>query len=248
MKKLWRLLNVESKDPYNNMAVDEALLTAVERNIASNTIRFWRNPNAVVIGYSQSVEREVYLTTCKRHGASIVRRFTGGGAVYQDYGNLNWSVFAVKEHLPFGKVNDVIRIFEVFGKPLVEGLKTLDIHAEFRLPNSIYVGNKKISGMAAYVKRKSVLCHGTLLVNTDLDMLANILKFMKAEVTTLRQELSKQVSITDVKSALIKGFNMELGINLKTGRLSKSERAIMKPLRKKYDRQKKEFCELLRSS
>jgi len=232
--EMWRFLDVEYRDPYKNMAVDEALLIAVERNIAPNTVRFWRNPNAVVIGRSQSLEAEVSLEACEKHGASVVRRFTGGGAVYQDRGNLNWTIVSRRDH-PVARINGILGVFKVFSKPILEGIRALGIGAEFKPPNSIFVGNKKISGMAAYVKREAILCHGTLLVKTDLNILTEVLKPVKTKVTTLQQELGRQISMARIKRAILTGFDSVYDMKVKQGRLSREEVEIVKRLyRNKY--------------
>jgi len=229
--EMWRLLDIEYRDPYKNMAVDEALLIAVERNIAPNTVRFWRNLNALVIGRSQSLEEEVILEACEKHGTSVVRRFTGGGAVYQDHGNLNWTIVSRRDH-PLAKVKEILEVFKVFSSPILEGIKALGIRAEFKPPNSIFVDDKKISGMAAYVKRESVLCHGTLLVKTDLNILTSVLKSVKTKVTTLQRELDTQISMAHIKRAIITGFNSMYDVKVKRVKLSREEIGIIKRLYK----------------
>jgi len=231
--EMWRFLDVEYRDPYKNMAVDEALLIAVERNIAPNTVRFWRNLNAVVIGRSQSLEAEVSLEACERYGTSVVRRFTGGGAVYQDHGNLNWTIVSRRDH-PLAKVKGILEVFKAFSSPILEGIKILGIKAEFKPPNSIFINDKKISGMAAYIKRESILCHGTLLVNTNLNILTSVLKLMKTKVTTLQHELDTPISMASAKRAIITGCNIVHGVKVKQGKLSEEEVGIIKKLVKKY--------------
>lgn len=235
MKDLWRLLHLENDNPLMNMAFDEAILMAVEKDIAPNTVRFWRNRRAVLIGYSQSVEREVCLEACRKNGVSVVRRFTGGGAVYQNHGNLNWTVAVRKADLPAEKISDVVDIFKVFSRPIIQGLQVLGVCAEFKLPNGICLGNKKISGMAAYVKRESLLCHGTLLVNGDLRLVRDVLKNLKIEVTTVEEALTWPISMVQAKDAIVKGFDIAFGIEMKQGGLSNEEEAIAMSLyEKKY--------------
>jgi len=228
---MWRFLDIEYRDPYKNMAVDEALLIAVERNIAPNTVRLWRNLNAVVIGRSQSLEAEVSLEACERYGTSVVRRFTGGGAVYQDHGNLNWTIVSRRDH-PSAKVKEILGVFKVFSSPILEGIKALGIRAEFKPPNSIFVDDKKISGMAAYVKRESILSHGTLLVNTDLNILTAVLNPVKTKVTTLQQELNRRISMARIKRAILRGFDSVYDIKVKQDKLSREETGIIKRLYK----------------
>jgi len=231
--EMWRLLDVEYRDPYRNVAVDEALLIAVDRNAAPNTVRFWRNLNAVVVGRSQSIEKEVNLEACERYGTFVVRRFTGGGSVYQDHGNLNWTIVSRRDH-PSAKAKGILEVFEVFSYPILEGIRTLGIRAEFKPPNSIFIDDKKISGMAAYIKRESILCHGTLLVNTNLNILTSVLKLMKTKVTTLQHELDTPISMASAKRAIITGFNIVHGVKVKQGKLSEEEVGIIKKLVKKY--------------
>jgi lipoate-protein ligase A len=226
---LWRQLDIEYRNPYRNMAVDEALLIAVDRNIAPNTLHFWRNLNAVVVGRSQSIEKEVSIEACKKYGTSVVRRFTGGGAVYQDQGNLNWTVVLRRDH-PLAKVKGILEVFKVFSSPILDGIKTLEIRAEFKPPNSIFVGDKKISGMAAHIKREAILCHGTLLVNTDLNRLTGVLKLVKNKVTNLHRELDMQIPMAHIKRAIITGFNSVHGIKVNQGKLSRKEIEIIKRL------------------
>jgi lipoate-protein ligase A len=241
---LWRLLNIEYTDPYRNMALDEALLIAVERNIVPNTVRFWRNKNAVVIGHSLNVEKEVDVAACTKHDVSIVRRFTGGGAVYQNYGNLNWTIVVRKVDFPKGRIGGLLDIFRLFSKPIVQGLEVLGVAAEFKSPNGVYLYGRKISGMAAYVKRDSILCHGTLLVSGDLRILRDILKNLKADVTTIRDKSSVRPSMKEIKYAIMEGFEITLGINLNQMEISEEEKAITRSLcRKKYHtRQWNQVC------
>lgn len=226
---MWRQLDVEYRNPYRNMSVDEALLIAVDRNIAPNTLRFWRNLNAVVVGRSQSIEKEVSIEACKKYGTSVVRRFTGGGAVYQDHGNLNWTVVSRRDH-PLAKVKGILEVFKVFSRPILDGIKTLEIRAEFKPPNSIFVDDKKISGMAAHIKREAILCHGTLLVNTDLNRLTSVLKLVKNKVTNLQRELDTQIPMAQLKRAIIIGFNSLHNIKVNQGKLSRNEIRIIKRL------------------
>ncbi len=230
--EIWRLLDIEYRDPYRNMAVDEVLLIAVERSAAPNTVRFWRNPNAVVIGRSQSLEAEVNLEACEKLGTPVVRRFTGGGTVYQDHGNLNWTIVARRNHA-LSRAGGVLGIFEEFSSPILEGIKILRTQAEFRPPNGIFIGEKKISGMAAYVKKGSILCHGTLLVSTNLGVLTSVLKLLKTEVTTLQQESGARISMASAKKAIAAGFGMVYG-QVRRGKLSGEEIELIRLCEKKY--------------
>jgi len=204
----WRLLEVEYLDPHMNMAVEEAILLAVEKGEAPNTVRFWRNANAVVLGCSNRVEYEVNLTACRKYNTTIVRRITGGGTVYQDYGNLNWSITLRRNATPLP--NDLLGVYEKFGNIIVKGMRALVADVSFKPFNAIVINGKKICGMAMYSKKNSILCHGTLLVNSELEILSEVLNVPKkqqqsraAKVTTLERELNTSLPLSEVKKSII---------------------------------------------
>lgn len=220
------MLDFEEDNPGMNMAIDEAVLLAVEKGMIPNTVRFWKNRNAVAIGYSQKVEKEIHQAACRRSGVAIVRRFTGGGAVYQNYGNLNWTVVIRRDDYPGRSISGVSDIFQVLSRPIIQGLEMLGLRSEFKPPNGICIGGKKISGMAAYVKRESLLCHGTLLVYGDFSLMRHVLRNQKVEVTTLEEKLSERFSMKDVKDAIVKGFDTVFCIRMNRGELSNEEKAL----------------------
>src|SRR6266568_1343776 len=95
----WRLVDHEYRDnPYMNLAVEEAIPRMVGEGKAPSTVRFWHNSNTIVIGCFQSAKLEVNMQACKETGPEIVRRFTGGGAVDHDSGNLNYAISLRKGH------------------------------------------------------------------------------------------------------------------------------------------------------
>ena len=154
----WRLLKLETHDAYTNMAIDEAILTARTRNLAPNTIRFYRwNPSAVSIGKFQNIENEVQLDKCKKYGVDVVRRITGGGAVYHDTeGEITYSVVANKKDL---KAENINAVYAKFYDGIAEALKILGINADFNEGNAktcpnLTVNSKKISGSAQSHKKE----------------------------------------------------------------------------------------------
>ena len=239
----WRLLNSEFLDPYMNIAVEEAVLMAVNGKLSPNTIRFWRNVNSVVVGRNQSIKKAVDLNVCKKLGVTIVRRFTGGGTVYQDYGNLNWSIFFSRGN----PINPVIisDVFKISGKAVAKGLEFLGINANFYPPNMIQFSGKKISGLAAYAKRNAILCHGTLLISTNLDTLSEVLPLHKnslTEVTCLEKELKQQVPLSVVRASILRGLEESYGVKTKLGTLSEKEMEKAKALYyEKYSRSEWNF-------
>jgi len=244
----WRLLKLETHDAYTNMAIDEAILTARTRNLAPNTIRFYRwNPSAVSIGKFQNIENEVQLDKCKKYGVDVVRRITGGGTVYHDTeGEITYSVVANKKDL---KAENINAVYAKFYDGIAEALKILGINADFNEGNAktcpnLTVNGKKISGSAQSHKKGVVLQHGTLLVDVDLEEMFTFLRVpwaktcievinvAKNKITSTKKELGKTVSVEEVNNALSEGFKKALNIQLLEGELTPYENEIAKKLYK----------------
>jgi len=230
------------------MAIDEAILTARTRNLAPNTIRFYRwNPSAVSIGKFQNIENEVQLDKCKKYGVDVVRRITGGGAVYHDTeGEITYSVVANKKDL---KAENINAVYAKFYDGIAEALKILGINADFNEGNAktcpnLTVNSKKISGSAQSHKKGVVLQHGTLLVDVDLEEMFTFLRVpwaktcmevinvAKNKITSIKKELGKTVSVEEVNNALSEGFKKALSIQLLEGELTPYENEIASKLYK----------------
>jgi len=216
----WRLLKTEFVDPHLNVALDHSILLAVERGFSPNTLRLWRNERSVVLGRHQRLSEEVNLDACRRHGVSVVRRFTGGGAVYHDLGNLNWTIVAGKADLPS---SGVLESFRQAGEALLEALARLGVDAWFEPPNSIHVSGGKITGMASYIKRNAMLIHGTLLIHSDVNVLKSTLKRVKVKVTTLKRELGWTPDAAELEDALISGFMDVYEVDVSQGSVTRGE-------------------------
>lgn len=162
-----RLLDLTFGDPQSNLAAEEAIF----RLTKLATLRVWENQRAVVLGRAQLASLETDLEYCLRQSIPVVRRFTAGGAVFNGPGNLNWSFFAPRGtgHPKVVHSTSPGLVFRRFSSIVIEALAACGVQAEFKEPNSIVTHDGKVSGMAAYVSRDSLLCHGTLLVDADLE-------------------------------------------------------------------------------
>jgi lipoate-protein ligase A len=244
----WRLIELETHNAYTNMAIDEAILTARIHNLVPNTIRFYRwKPSAVSIGKFQNIQNEVNLENCKKYGVGIVRRITGGGTVYHDAeGEITYSVIADKKDL---KAKDITEVYQRIYSGMIEALKILDIKADFNqgdaktCPN-LTANGKKISGSAQSHKSGTVLQHGTLLLDVDLEKMFTFLRvpwaktcmeivnIAKNRITSIKENLGKNISIEEVTKALTEGFQKALNIQLTPGNLTKYERENAQKLSK----------------
>ncbi len=186
-----RFLEATLGDPYSNLALEEVLFTGLR----APTLRVWANQRSVVIGRAQLARAETDLEYCRRESVPVVRRFTAGGAVYNGPGNLNWS-FLVPRWRGRGEGSDPSRVFESFAAIVVDALEECHVESRYRPPNSIFDNCGKISGMAAYISKDAVLCHGTLLVDADLKEV-EALTTPSAEELARRYPRSKVVSISN---------------------------------------------------
>src|SRR3989338_7013008 len=170
----WRIIPLHTTNAYEAMGIDEAVAEAVGKGISKPTIRFWRwQPSTVSIGYFQSMEDEVDVQKCREQKVDVVRRITGGGAVYHDYeGELTYSVIAPEGILPKGITESY---HEICGW-IVKSLKHIGIESGFKPINDIIAGGKKISGNAQTRRFGVVLQHGTILYDLDVRKMFSLLK------------------------------------------------------------------------
>ena len=172
-----RLLETNFGDPYSNIAFEETLLRASEHP----TLRIWENQKSVIIGRAQRAEYETDLDYCEKHSIPVVRRITAGGTVYNGPGNLNWS-YIVPTNRWLANILGAKQAFELFAGLVKGALEKCGVQSEFVPPHTLTNGRGKISGMAAYLSRGSVLCHGTLLIDADLEEVQRLTEPKKEEL------------------------------------------------------------------
>lgn len=246
MTETWRLIDMRIEDAPTQMSIDEAIAKArlVEDN--PNTIRLYRwSPSAVSIGYFQGIEQEVNIHACRDLGVDVIRRITGGGAVYHDYnGEITYSLVApvTDPKIP----RDILSSYALICGAIVRGLEELGVDAEFKPVNDIVAGEKKISGNAQTRRYGVVLQHGTVLVDSDIQTMFNVLRVSDAKisdkmiqavqerVTNLRRYLGREVSFNEARGALINGFEKTFDIILEPGNLSDYELELVRKLYGKY--------------
>ncbi len=196
------------------MALDEACAHELVLGNVSPTIRFYRwKPSAVSIGYFQSLQQEVDVQECAKQGIDIVRRRTGGGAVYHDYdGEITYSVIAPESMF----APNIVESYKQVADWIISGLGKLNVTAEFVPINDLVVNGKKISGNAQTRRNKILQMHGTILCDVDVDKMFSLLKVpdekmkgkmisaVKERVTSLKQHCADDY--TKIYDALREGF------------------------------------------
>jgi len=152
-------------DAVYNLQLEEKIFKEYDSD--EEFFMLWRNDNAVIVGQNQVIESEVDLDYAQKHEVKIVRRITGGGAVYHDLGNVNYTYIG-KKASEFGN-------FFAFAQPVIEFLRTLGVDAQHIGKNDIGIGGKKISGNAQAVRDEYILHHGTLLFDVKVSVLEKVL-------------------------------------------------------------------------
>ena len=196
----------DSKDPRFNLALEEYVLKYLVAD--EDFVLLWQNANSVIIGRNQNTIEEINSPYVKDHDVNVVRRITGGGAVYHDLGNLNFSFVT--------KLKDNLNNYKKFTKPVIEALNDLGVDAEFHGRNDIVVDGKKISGNAQSFHKNKMLHHGTILFDADLSIIADVLnvkpdkikskgiKSTRSRVTNIKPFLDKDISMVEFKLTLLK--------------------------------------------
>ncbi len=240
----WRFLDLAYDDPYRNVALEEALLRSVGSGAAPPTFRLWRNRGAVVIGAFQSPDLEVDLDACAAESLPVIRRVSGGGAVYHDEGVLNYSLFSPKRH-PFA-VNGFHPAFEQVGAVVTAALRNLGIDVCHPSLTTILAGARKISGLAGAVKHGALLVHGSLLIHANLTRLSRVLaltqplpptrgrraftRSQKMAVTNLNDVLDHPLSLPDVQHLFHTTFESLLAATFLPSDISAAEVHLLQTL------------------
>lgn len=175
------------------MALDEAIMESVRNNKSNTTIRLygWKR-EAVTIGQFQGILNEVNMDACKKQNIDIVRRRTGGGAVYHDpEGEITYSIIGKEENFP----QDLAKSYEYVCQPIINALKKIGLNAQFKPINDILVDDKKISGNAQTRKKGIFLQHGTILYSVNIERMFSLLKAGQTpEIHKLVQSVKKVVT------------------------------------------------------
>ncbi|MBQ4467717.1 MAG: lipoate--protein ligase [Firmicutes bacterium] len=200
-----KYIESNSTDPYFNLALEEYVFDRLPKD--ESYFMLWQNANTIVIGKYQNALEEVNQTVVDERGIKVARRLSGGGAVYHDMGNLNFT-FIVDQ-------KDVKGMnFKIFVEPVVETLKGFGVAAEFTGRNDIVIDGMKISGNSQYVKKHRVMHHGCIMLDSDLEKVADALnvkaakfksknsKSVRSRVTTINAHAPRKISMEEFKTAL----------------------------------------------
>lgn len=228
-------INQTSTNPFFNIATEEHLL----KNTSEDIFMLYVNEPSVIVGKHQNTFAEINYSLAKQKDVKIVRRLSGGGAVYHDLGNLNFTFIKNSKE---GKLVD----FRGYTKPIIEFLREFGIDARFEGHNSIYANGKKISGNAEHVFKNRVMHHGTLLFDTNMQLLAELLyvstnryvdqavKSVRASTLNLSELLPSEINLERFRELLI-GYMANVFSNFNLHQLTSEDNEVIYDLMdKKY--------------
>jgi lipoate-protein ligase A len=238
MSGVFRIIDTGIREGRANIAFDPALIELRQRGKVPDTIRFMRFPPTALIGRHQDLSREVNLDYCAEDGVGIVRRVTGGGAIYLDEGQLGWELVFHRASLGIPNLPDLAA---AICNAAAAGLRSLGINAKFRPRNDIEVDGRKISGTGGFFDGDILIYQGTVLVDMNPAQMVRALNIPAAKVAkhdldsaeqrvvTLKELLGDDLpDVATLKAALIKGFTEGLGITAEPGDITAAEESLAK--------------------
>ena len=214
----WRLIDSGIVSPPVSGALDEAILEAHSRGIVPNTLHFYiRSSPTVSVGHFQKVSETLDLDECRTRGVSIIRRRSGGSSIYTDSGQLIYAIVLSHSDIPA----TLEKSFESLCSTISRAISSFGVDAIYRSVNDVEIGGKKVSGSAQLRRKGSVLQHGTVLVDTDIDIMDSVLRLDRERnpghskpsdrVTTLSRVLGVIPDMAEVKSCMSRAFSDHLG-------------------------------------
>ena len=200
-----RYLESPSRDPYFNLALEEYVFERMDKS--KSYFMLWQNDNTIVVGKYQNTAEEIDQAYVDAHHIRVARRLSGGGAVYHDKGNLNFTFIVDRADAP--GLN-----FKIFVEPVIQALARFGVHAEFTGRNDLTIDGMKFSGNAQYARRGRLLHHGCIMLDSNLTSVADALrvkeakfaskavKSVRSRVTTINAHAPAPISMEDFKGAL----------------------------------------------
>lgn len=222
--RTWRLVDSGSVPPAESAALDEAMLDRHSAGEVPDTLHFYtRSRPTVSLGYFQKAAEAVDLDECGRRGVAVVRRRSGGRTIFTDPGQLVYAVVVGSGEMPGSGASS----FEPVCSAIARAISSLGVAASYRPVNDIEVGGRKVSGSAQLRRRGSVLQHGTVLVDADLDTMDAVLRHApippSARVASLSRLLPARPDTGTVKALIAEEIGRTFGAVLEPSGMTERE-------------------------
>jgi lipoate-protein ligase A len=222
MPASFRVIDTGVRDGRLQIAFDQAMIELHKEGRIPDTVRFLRFEPSALVGRHQAVRRELKVDYCRENGIGIVRRITGGGAIYLDPNQVGWELVLSRKRLPMPTLADYTR---AICEAAAHGLsKAFGIDARYRPRNDIEVGGRKLCGTGGFFDGDTLIYQGTVLVDADPARIMSCLHVPEAKllkhdldkaeqrVTTLKALLGGAPAVAEVHAAVLSGFTEKLGI------------------------------------
>lgn len=249
----WSFIDVKTTNPAFNLALEQYAFDNLPRN--RSWFLLWQNHNAVVIGRHQNTLAEINEEAVRERGIAVVRRLSGGGAVYHDLGNLNFTF--IQDAARDGQLD-----MGLFCRPVAQALRAMGVEAQVNGRNDITIEGQKFSGNAQYVREGRVMHHGTIMYSSDLDAVGRVLRVdpekirakgvrsVRSRVTTVQAHMPRPLPLEQFKARLLEEISRERPMEPYT--LTRSDVAAVEAIKQsRYDRWEWNYgvsppCDLLR--
>jgi lipoate-protein ligase A len=236
VRRTFRIIDTEVREGRSNIAFDAALIDLRQQEKIPDTIRFMRFPPTALIGRHQDLSRELNLGYCASEGVGIVRRITGGGAIYLDEGQLGWELVFHRKSLGVAALPDLAR--EICNA-IAAGLGSLGINAKFRPRNDIEVDGRKISGTGGFFDGDILIYQGTVLVDMNAAQMVRVLNVPQGKtqkhsldsaaqrIVTLKELLGDDLpDLATIKAALVDALCAAFDLDPEEGLVTDAEERL----------------------
>lgn len=195
----------DSTDPYYNLALEEYVFEHLDKG--EEYFMLWQNANSIIVGKYQNTAEEINQSFVDEHHIRVARRLSGGGAVYHDTGNLNYTLIVDQKNNPDFN-------FSLFVIPVIEALRELGVKTEFNGRNDLTINGRKFSGQSQYAKGGRIMHHGCIMLDSNLDNVKDALrvkaakfeskstKSVRSRVTTINEHAPSPISMDTFKETL----------------------------------------------
>lgn len=249
----WSFIDVKTTDPAFNLALEQYAFDNLPRDRC--WFLLWQNHNTIVIGRHQNTLAEINEEAVRARGITVVRRLSGGGAVYHDLGNLNFTF--IQDAARGGQLD-----MGLFCRPVAQALRAMGVEARVNGRNDITIDGQKFSGNSQYVREGRVMHHGTIMYSSDLDVVGQVLRVdpekitakgvrsVRSRVTTVRAHMDPPLPLEQFKARLLEEIARERPMEPYT--LTPDDIAAVEAIKQsRYDRWEWNYgvsppCDLLR--